>query len=82
MGRATMIYAARRVHWGGLLLLALLIPALAIAAPRYVASRKQRTFHVVTCPWAQRIEKRNAIYYASREDAIRDGRRPCKECEP
>ncbi|MBQ7263690.1 MAG: hypothetical protein IJR14_08230 [Synergistaceae bacterium] len=77
-----MISPRRLLLFPIVLLLALLIPALALAAPRYIASRKQKAFHVVTCPWAQRIEKRNAVYYASREDAIRDGRRPCKECEP
>jgi len=75
-----MMIELRRIFPVVSLLVLLSLPAL--AAPRYVASRKQKAFHVVTCPWAQRIEKRNAVYYASREDAIRDGRRPCKECEP
>ena len=35
--------------------------------------------HVVTCKWAKKIAPSNAVYYTTREEAIQDGHRPCKQ---
>ena len=52
------------------------------ASARYVASKNSEPFHVPSCKWAQRISKENAAYYSTRDDAIKDGHRPCKVCKP
>ncbi len=49
---------------------------------RYVASKNSKVFHKSTCAWAKRIASENLVYYKTREDAINDGKRPCKTCNP
>lgn len=63
-------------------LLALLLTLPALAAPQYVASRIRDPFHSVSCEWAHKISKHNAVYYETREEAMEDGHRPCKVCKP
>jgi len=46
----------------------------------YVASPGREVFHRPSCQWAKKI--RQPIGYPSREDAILDGRRPCRVCQP
>ena len=60
----------------------LLLAAAVLAAPQYVASARKVPFHKVSCRWAQKISPSNAVYYNTREEAIRSGRRPCKVCRP
>ena len=48
----------------------------------YVASYKRDPFHSRDCRWAQKISPANAVYYDTREEAIADGHRPCKVCNP
>ena len=48
----------------------------------YVASKNSKVFHKPQCTWAKRIAAKNLIKYRSRNDAINDGRRPCKICKP
>lgn len=60
----------------------LLLAAAVLAAPQYVASVNKEPFHRVSCKWAQKISPKNAVYYETREEAIRDGHRPCRVCKP
>ncbi|MDR2180007.1 MAG: hypothetical protein LBP21_06840 [Synergistaceae bacterium] len=64
------------------LLTVLLLAACALAAPQYVASALREPFHLTTCKWAEKISASNAVYYNTREEAIKDGHRPCKVCNP
>jgi len=54
----------------------------AVSEYKYVASKNSKVFHKSTCTWANRIAPKNLVHYKSREDAINDGKRPCKQCEP
>ena len=60
----------------------LLLAAAVLAAPQYVASVHKEPFHRISCRWAQKISPKNAVYYNTRQEAIRDGHRPCKVCKP
>lgn len=48
----------------------------------YVASKKSQVFHKSTCSSAKRISPKNLVHYKTRQDAINDGKRPCKTCKP
>lgn len=54
------------------------------AAPQYpfVASTSSPVFHRADCRWAQNISDRNRVGYATREEAVQAGKRPCKSCRP
>ena len=64
------------------ILAVLLLAAAVLAAPQYVASANREPFHRLSCRWAQKISPKNAVYYNTKEEAIRDGHRPCKVCKP
>lgn len=64
------------------ILAVLLLAAAVLAAPQYVASANREPFHRLSCKWAQKISPKNAVYYNTKEEAIRDGHRPCKVCKP
>ncbi len=49
---------------------------------KYVASKNSKVFHKPDCSSAARIKPENLIGYGSRDDAINDGKRPCKQCNP
>jgi hypothetical protein len=49
---------------------------------KYVASKNGKVFHTAGCGSAARIKPENLVTYNSREDAERDGKRPCKICKP
>lgn len=53
-------------------------------APRYpyMASKTSKIFHRVDCSHAKRIDTAKAIYFSSRQEAVRTGRQPCKTCNP
>ena len=48
----------------------------------YWASKESEIFHRPNCEWAQEILDYNLIIYRSRQDAIKDGRDPCRVCFP
>lgn len=54
----------------------------AAAEYKYVASKKSKVFHKADCSSAKRIAPKNLIGYNSREEAVNDGKRPCKICKP
>ena len=53
----------------------------ATTAP-YVASAGREPYHRRDCRWAAKIDPAHVVYYASREEAERDGKRACKVCRP
>ena len=57
------------------------------AAPRpaqYVASKKREggSFHTINCYIAQRIPQSERFYFATREEALKKGYKPCRVCNP
>lgn len=48
----------------------------------YCGSKNSDVFHLSTCASVSRISPENLVIYTSREDAIRQGKRPCKKCNP
>ncbi len=48
----------------------------------YVGSRNSQVFHRAGCDNALRIKPENLIRYKTREEAVGDGRRPGKDCNP
>ena len=51
---------------------------------RYVASKKREggSFHTVNCYIARRIPQNERIYFATREEALKKGYKPCRICNP
>jgi len=49
---------------------------------KYVASKYSKVFHYIWCPLARKIAEKNRIYFKTREEAIKSGRRPCRKCRP
>jgi len=49
---------------------------------KYVAIRTSKTFHRVGCKWVNRISPKYLIGFNSREEAIKTGRKPCRNCRP
>lgn len=54
----------------------------AVAEYKYVASKNSKIFHKSDCSWAKRIKPGNLVGYNSRDEAIKAGKRPCKQCKP
>jgi hypothetical protein len=52
------------------------------AKHKYVASKNSKVFHKSECIWAGRIKPENLTGYNSRAEAIKAGKRPCKQCKP
>ena len=48
----------------------------------FVASARSQVFHRADCKSAAKISERNLVHYASREEAIQAGKKPCAECNP
>lgn len=48
----------------------------------YAASKNSKVFHKAECKWAGKIKPENLVGYSNREEAVRAGRRPCKQCRP
>lgn len=57
-------------------------PAGPAAKHQYVGSKNSKVFHRAGCGWAERIAAGNLTGYDSRAQAIKAGKRPCKQCKP
>ncbi len=58
-------------------------PATAIVVSEgYVASKNSAVFHKAACKSAAKISEKNLVRYASRDEAIAAGKKPCAECRP
>jgi hypothetical protein len=49
---------------------------------RFVGSRSSNVFHRIDCPHAARISPENRVYFETAQEALDQGRRPCKTCNP
>jgi len=58
------------------------LPQLPSAKFKYVASKNSKVFHRPDCIWAKRIKPKNLVGYKNRTEAIKSGKRPCKQCRP
>lgn len=56
--------------------------AAAPVAGGYVASSRSQVFHRPDCKSAAKISEKNLVHYATREEAIQAGKKPCHECNP
>lgn len=50
--------------------------------PYYVASKRGKKFHIFWCPSSKRIAGKNRIIFESREEAIKRGYKPARDCNP
>ena len=48
----------------------------------YVASKRSKVFHRADCPSGKAIAPKNLVSYRTRQQALADGKRPCKRCNP
>jgi competence protein ComEC len=48
----------------------------------YVASKKSKVFHKISCEHVATTKEDNLIYFQSLEEAEKSGRRGCKNCKP
>jgi len=49
---------------------------------KYAASKNSRVFHKPDCSFVETIKPKNLVFYKSRAEAIKDGKRPCRRCKP
>jgi hypothetical protein len=54
----------------------------AAADTHYIASKSSKIYHRSTCSHAARMNTSKAVTFATREDAEKTGRQPCKTCKP
>lgn len=52
------------------------------ATTAYAASKRSEVFHRSSCASVGKISDRNLVRYASRDEAIKVGKRPCSICKP
>jgi phosphatidylserine/phosphatidylglycerophosphate/cardiolipin synthase-like enzyme len=52
------------------------------ASGEFVASRNSEWFHRMSCKAAGKISPKNLVKYATRDEAIQAGKKPCAECMP
>ena len=48
----------------------------------YVANRNSRVFHKVSCGSIARMNQKNALMFEDREEAVKQGYKPCGNCKP
>lgn len=48
----------------------------------YIGNMNSKKFHRPDCEWAAKIAPGNRVYFATREEALRQGYEPCKVCRP
>jgi phosphatidylserine/phosphatidylglycerophosphate/cardiolipin synthase-like enzyme len=48
----------------------------------YLASKNSQVFHKAGCKSAAKISEKNLVRYATRDEAIAAGKKPCHECNP
>ncbi len=47
-----------------------------------VASKNSEVFHRADCKSAEKISAKNVVRYATRDEVIQAGKKPCHECNP
>lgn len=53
-----------------------------VLAAGYVGNINSKIFHYSDCTSANRMKPANKIIFNSRDEAIQQGYRPCKKCNP
>lgn len=48
----------------------------------YIGNKRSYIFHRPSCKYGREISEKNRIIFRSRQDAIRIGYSPCRECKP
>ncbi|MGA8179028.1 MAG: thermonuclease family protein [Desulfobacterales bacterium] len=46
----------------------------------YTGNKQSKRFHLKTCPYGKKVEKRNRIFFKRKWDAFWSGFAPCKRC--
>lgn len=49
-------------------------------ASHYIASKNSKVFHTMSCRFARSMDEKSALIFATKEQAIKSGRRQCKIC--
>ncbi len=49
---------------------------------KYAGYKKDKIFGKLDCKSGMRMKKENRVFFATWEDAINEGYRPCKNCKP
>lgn len=57
-------------------------PRTSDAATGYAGSKRSDVFHRSSCDSVGKISEHNLVHYASRDEAIKAGKRPCSICKP
>lgn len=47
---------------------------------RYVADRKSKTYHRIMCIYVSKIREENRVYFETKKEAGKSGRRACRRC--
>lgn len=53
-----------------------------VVESKYVSSKNSQVFHKAGCSSAKTISQNNLVSYATRDEAIAAGKRPCERCNP
>ena len=57
--------------------------AVPAATGQYVANKKSgKPFHKLACKSVKTMKPANMVYYNTREEAVKAGHVPCKNCKP
>ena len=48
----------------------------------YIGNSNTGKFHEKDCRWGQKTAEHNRVYFSSRSDAVSQGYKPCKVCNP
>lgn len=48
----------------------------------YMGNSRVKVFHRLGCKFHRKALRKNRVYFASREEAIAGGYRPCRTCKP
>lgn len=54
----------------------------AATSQAYIASKNSKVFHLVKCTSAATISPENIVSFATKDEAVSSGRKPCKKCNP
>ena len=57
-------------------------PAPTPAATGFIANKNSKVFHKADCKLVAKMKPENKVPYASRDEAIKAGYKPCKVCNP
>ena len=49
---------------------------------RFIASQSSDRYHLTSCKVAENILQEDALYYATPEEYLAAGYRPCRKCDP